>query len=189
MHWPATDASAEWKSKAQVMLVSRSGRPGRHAEAAAVLKQRQPARPSSKMLGTERMAAGSPPHVRRARAQRNSTRSSGSSSTAASSTRPTKDLRSLAGSGPGRPGRTAEAIRAYSGCQRPIRRRSSRAYARLLSLQSDRPSLKPRYYGRCARSKPQSARWPGEIPRRQLHYRLGNPDQAAKIITLLSPPS
>lgn len=191
----ATDASAEWKSKAQVMLVSCLAGQGRHAEAAAVLTQMPAGSPEQvlqMLVALERMASGAPAHVRRtlARLELDAVQrfqlDRRQLSPADQKTFDRLQAQALVDAG-----RTAEAIRAYEWLSKthPHDGDLQEAYARLLSLQSDRPSLETAlatWRALEARSKPQSARWfRAKYHVAELHDRLGNPDQAAKIITLL----
>lgn len=191
----ATDAPAEWKSTALVMLVCALAGQGRHAEADAVLKQLPTSSPDQllAMLGIlERMASTAPVNVRsdlarlqlvaieRLRPERSRL------SPAGQRTFDRLQAQALADAG-----RTTEALDAYQWLAKTYPRDGDiqEAYARLLLVRSDRPSLEQalaKWRDLEEKSKPQSPRWfRAKYHVAELHYRLGNPEQAAKIITLL----
>ncbi len=191
----ATDAPAEWKSSALVLLAFSLAGQGRHGEAATVLKQ-LPASSPDQLLGMliamERMMSTAPAKVRGELARLELVaieRLRPHANQLSPESRPTLDrlqAQALADAG-----RTDEALEAYEWLAKTYPRDGEiqEAYARLLSTRTDRPSLElalARWRDLEAKSKPQSPRWfRAKYQVADLHYRLGNPDQAAKMIALL----
>lgn len=191
----ATDAPAEWKSSALAMLAFSLAGQGRHGEAATTLKQ-LPASSPDQLLGMlvalERMTSTAPAKVRgelarlelvaieRLRPQANQLSPDGQ-----------RTLDRLQAQALADAGRTAEALGAYEWLARTYPRDGEiqEAYARLLLARTDRPSLElalARWRDLEAKSKPQSPRWfRAKYQVAELHYRLGNPVQTAKMIALL----
>jgi len=189
------DASAEWKSTAQVLLVFCLAAQGRHAEASAILKQIPAGSPEAllNMLSAlGRVSATAPERVRAelARLQLG----------AVDLLRPRRSQLSAADQGTldrlyaqalAESGRTDEALRVYQELANahPRDGEIQEAYAALLVTRSDRPSLETaltKWRELEDKSKPRTPRWfRAKYHLAELHYRLGNPEQTVKMVTLL----
>lgn len=191
----AADAPEEWKSSAMVLLVFALAGQGRHAEAAAVLKQVPAGSPEPLLgmlaaLGNVASAAPAAMRAELAKLQLG----------AIDLIRPRRDALSAAGQQTldrlraqalAQSGRTDEALEAYAELAKamPSDAEIQEAYGLLLLTRPDRPSLETalaKWRELEKKSKPESPRWyRAKYHVAELHYRLGNPQQAEKIITLL----
>jgi len=191
----ATDAPPDWTSAARALLVFSLAGQGRRGEAAEVLKSIS-AGPPEQLLdmleGLQRVAAAARPEVRAELAALQLH--------ALELLRPHQDrLSPAAGQSLGRiqaqaladAGRSDEALRQYEVLAKASPRdpQIQEAYAQLLSGRTDRTSLGvalARWRELEKKSAPGSARWfRAKYAVASLHYRLGDHQQAARIITLL----
>lgn len=191
----ATDAPEAWRTSAQLMLVFALAGQGRHRDAAAILKQITASSPDQ-LLGMltalQRVAATAPAGVRSElatlqlgavellRPQRSQLRPADQ--------RTVDRLHAQALADAGRTDDAQEAFRWLANTY-PRDGEIQEAYAQLLATRRDRPSLElalARWRDLEEKSKTQTPRWfRAKYHVAELHYRLGNPEQATKIITLL----
>jgi len=192
----SADAPADWKSDARALLILSLAGQGKRSEAARVLEQLSAGPPEALLTmldGLGQIAAEAPPEVRRELAELQLRTmelldAPGREPPRALKRRTVERLRARALADAGR---TAEARAAYRelAAAYPRDGEIQEAYAELLLEGEDRAALEAaleKWRELEKKSPPRSPRWfRAKYALALLHYRLDNPEQAAKIITLL----
>jgi len=191
----AADAPEAWKSDARALLILSLAGQGKRTEAAEVLEQLSSGPPEALLTmldGLGRIAAEAPPEVRRELAELQlrsmGLLERGGQPPSAMQRRSLERLRARALADAGRTAEARAAYRELAGAY-PRDGEIQEAYAELLLAADDRASLEQaleKWRDLEQKSPARSPRWfRAKYALALLHYRLGNPEQAAKIITLL----
>jgi len=191
----AADAPEDWRSDARALLVFSLAGQGKRAEATEALERLSAGPPDALLTmldGLARIADDAPPEVRRelAELQLRTIELLGQSEQSLAKTEEQQLTRLYAGA-LADAGRTVAAREAYRVLAEahPRDGEIQEAYAELLLESDDRATQEAalkRWRDIEKKSPERSPRWfRAKYNLANLHYRLGNPEQAAKIITLL----
>jgi len=191
----ANGAAPEWRSAARALLVFSLAGGGRHREAGEVLQQISAGSPEGliDMLGgLRRVASTAQPQVRRQLAELQLRTIEMLQDRRAELTAPQqRDVQRIAAHALADAGRTEEALAAFRSLSAAYPRDGAiqEAYAGLLLTRKDRASMETalaKWRELERKSPPRSPRWfLAKYWVARLHFELGNPQQAAKIIKLM----